>query len=193
MIATLLKRSIGRKPRNPWIIWALRYGDLGSAVLGQGSDRAGQNPPARRKTYSGSSPNPMALVRGTFHAVPVLPRSAWATPFPVQTGLEEAVTAFRAALKEYTPERVPLQWAMTAPCSEAGPSAFLDLSASFSATSTCDRIRSGSLRGVPARKTSHENPNCCDASTNSSLLWTIPQIRLTSRVVTSSCDPPSPL
>ena len=27
--------------------------------------------------------------------------------------LEEAVTAYREALKEYTRERVPLQWAMT--------------------------------------------------------------------------------
>ena len=35
------------------------------------------------------------------------------SPLLWQTGLEEAVTAFRAALKEYTRERVLLQWAMT--------------------------------------------------------------------------------
>jgi hypothetical protein len=49
MIATLLKRSIGRKPHNPWIIWVLRYGDLGSGVLGQGSDCAGQTLPQGEK------------------------------------------------------------------------------------------------------------------------------------------------
>ena len=37
----------------------------------------------------------------------------WASGRAGTAHLEEAVTAYRAALEEYTPERVPLQWAMT--------------------------------------------------------------------------------